>query len=183
MRVLVTGSEGYIGTILCAYLLDRGHDVTGLDTGFHRVGWLYHGVDRSPSWMAKDIREVVLEDLVGFDAVVHLAELSNDPVGALNPDITFEINHHGSVRLASLAKAAGVRALHLHVLVQRLRGRRRHRQHRDIGRASLDGVRQVQGARGARRARPRERRLLADVPAQRDGLRGLAADAVRSRGQ
>ncbi len=58
MRVLVTGSEGYIGTVLCAYLLDRGHDVTGLDTGFHRVGWLYHGVDRSPAWMAKDIRHV-----------------------------------------------------------------------------------------------------------------------------
>ncbi len=56
MRVLVTGSEGYIGTVLCAYLLDRGHDVTGLDTGFHRVGWLYHGVDRSPAWIAKDVR-------------------------------------------------------------------------------------------------------------------------------
>ena len=93
MRVLVTGSEGYIGTVLCAYLLDRGHDVTGLDTGFHRVGWLYHGVDRSPAWLAKDIRHITVDDLRGFDAVVHLAELSNDPVGQLNPDITFEINH------------------------------------------------------------------------------------------
>ena len=63
MRVLVTGSEGYIGTVLCAYLLDRGHDVTGLDTGFHRVGWLYHGVDRSPTWIAKDIRQITVEDL------------------------------------------------------------------------------------------------------------------------
>ena len=108
MHVLVTGSEGYIGTILCAYLLDRGYDVTGLDTGFHRVGWLYHGVDRSPRWIARDIRQVGVEDLAGHDAVVHLAELSNDPVGQLNPDITFEINHQGSVRLATMAKAAGV---------------------------------------------------------------------------
>lgn len=108
MRVLVTGSEGYIGTVLCAYLLDRGHDVTGLDTGFHRVGWLYHGVDRSPAWLAKDIRHVTVEDLHGYDAIVHLAELSNDPVGQLNPDITFEINHLGSVRLATLAREAGV---------------------------------------------------------------------------
>jgi nucleoside-diphosphate-sugar epimerase len=108
MRVLVTGSEGYIGTVLCAYLLDRGYDVTGLDTGFHRVGWLYHGVDRSPAWVAKDIRNVTVEDLRGYDGIVHLAELSNDPVGALNPEITFEINHLGSVRLATLAKEAGV---------------------------------------------------------------------------
>ena len=66
MRVLVTGSEGHIGTILCAYPLDRGHDVTGLDTGFHRVGWLCHGVDRSPRWMATDIRQVEAADLAGF---------------------------------------------------------------------------------------------------------------------
>lgn len=108
MRVLVTGSEGYIGTVLTPYLLARGHDVVGMDTGFHRVGWLYNGVDRSPPSIAKDIRQVTIDDLRGFDAVVHLAELSNDPVGALNPDITFEINHLGSVRLATLAREAGV---------------------------------------------------------------------------
>jgi nucleoside-diphosphate-sugar epimerase len=114
MRVLVTGSEGFIGTVLCAFLLDRGYDVTGLDTGFHRIGWLYNGVDRSPAWIARDIRNVTLEDLVGFDAVVHLAEISNDPVGQLNQDITFEINHLGSVRLATLAREAGVaRFIHM----------------------------------------------------------------------
>jgi nucleoside-diphosphate-sugar epimerase len=108
MKVFLTGSEGYIGTILAPYLLAHGHDVTGVDTGFHRVGWLYNGVDRAPSWREADIRNVTVEDLRGFDAVVHLAELSNDPVGQLNPDITFEINHRGSLRLATLAREAGV---------------------------------------------------------------------------
>ena len=108
MRILLTGSEGYIGTVLAPYLLAQGHDVVGVDTGFHRVGWLYHGVDRAPSWIAKDVRRLTEDDLEGFDAVVHLAELSNDPVGQLNPEITFEINHQGSVRLATLARRAGV---------------------------------------------------------------------------
>jgi nucleoside-diphosphate-sugar epimerase len=106
--VLLTGSEGYIGTVLGPYLADRGHDVVGIDTGFHRVGWLYNGVERSPAWINKDIRRVSVADLRGFDALVHLAELSNDPVGQLNPRITFEINHLGSVRLAELCREAGV---------------------------------------------------------------------------
>jgi nucleoside-diphosphate-sugar epimerase len=108
MRVLITGSEGYIGTILAPYLLARGHDVVGIDTGFHKVGWLYNGVDRSPASRSADIRHLTADDLRGFDAVVHLAELSNDPVGQLNPAITFEINHLGSVRLATLAREVGV---------------------------------------------------------------------------
>ena len=108
MRVLVTGSEGYIGTVLTPFLMAHGHEVVGVDTGFHRVGWLYNGVDRSPAWIEKDIRQLTADDLRGFDAIVHLAELSNDPVGQLNPDITFEINHHGSVRLATLAREVGV---------------------------------------------------------------------------
>jgi len=109
LKVLVTGSDGYIGTVLCPYLMDRGFDVVGLDTGFHRIGWLYNGVRKMPATMTKDTRNVTEADLAGFDAVVHLADLSNDPVGHLNPKITFDINHKGTMHLAAKAKAAGVK--------------------------------------------------------------------------
>jgi nucleoside-diphosphate-sugar epimerase len=109
MKVLVTGSDGYIGTVLCPYLMDRGFDVVGMDTGFHRVGWLYNGVRKMPAVITKDTRNAIESDLVGFDAVVHLADLSNDPVGHLNPKLTFDINHKGTMHLAALAKKAGVK--------------------------------------------------------------------------
>jgi len=109
MKVLVTGTDGYIGTLLGSYLLDRGQDVTGVDTGFHRVGWLYNGVRKMPYSLTKDIRNITEQDLKGFDAVVHLAELSNDPVGELDPNITFKINHQGTVELAKKAKKVGVK--------------------------------------------------------------------------
>lgn len=108
MKVLVTGTDGYIGVMLAHQLIERGFDVYGLDTGFYRSGWLYPGVARSPAWISKDVREISVSDLRGLDAVVHLAELSNDPLGQLNPEITFEINHQGSVRLAKISKEAGV---------------------------------------------------------------------------
>jgi len=108
MRVLLTGSEGYIGTVLGPYLMARGHEVIGIDSGFHRVGWLYNGVSRSPSWLQRDVRTIAPDDVTGFDAVVHLGELSNDPLGQLDPTMTYRINHEGSVRLAGLARAAGV---------------------------------------------------------------------------
>jgi nucleoside-diphosphate-sugar epimerase len=82
--------------------------VTGVDTGFYKNGWLYNGVDVTAKTLAKDIRHLTAEDLAGVDAVVHMAELSNDPLGQLSPTITYEINHQGSVRLAQLAKSAGV---------------------------------------------------------------------------
>lgn len=112
MKVLVTGTEGYIGTRLVPALLASGHDVVGLDTGFYRDGWMFSEprlYGRSPTTLNKDLRQVQESDLHGFDAVVHLAELSNDPLGQNDPEVTFDINSRGSVRLARLARSAGVR--------------------------------------------------------------------------
>lgn len=108
MKILVTGTEGYLGCLLAPVLVQRRHTVTAVDTGFYRSGWLYPGTALTPLTLNKDIRQITLEDLEGMDAVVHMAELSNDPLGELTPDITYEINHRGSVRLAHLAKQAGV---------------------------------------------------------------------------
>lgn len=108
MNVLVTGSAGYIGSVLCPYLVAAGHDVVGLDTGY------YDGCDFGPHdgevrRIDLDVRDVRPEHLVGFDAVVHLAALSNDPLGDLRLELTREINHFGAVTLARAAKRAGVR--------------------------------------------------------------------------
>jgi nucleoside-diphosphate-sugar epimerase len=109
MRILVTGSEGYLGSILVQRLLSLGHHVTGADTGFYRDGHLYHEIEDLPDVINRDIRQLTVSDLDGFEAVVHTAELSNDPSGDLSPDVTHAINHHGSVRLAEIAREAGVR--------------------------------------------------------------------------
>jgi nucleoside-diphosphate-sugar epimerase len=108
MKILVTGTEGYLGSLLAPLLMQQGHEVTGLDTGFYKEGWLFNDLQHRPPTLAKDIRELSAEDLAGHDAVVHMAELSNDPTGELAPHITHAINHRGSVRLAELAKGAGV---------------------------------------------------------------------------
>jgi nucleoside-diphosphate-sugar epimerase len=109
MKILVTGTDGYIGSVLAPYLMGRGHEVTGLDTGYYRSGLLYNGHAASYRTLTKDIRRVTEEDLKGLEAVVHLAELSNDPVGQLAPHITYDINHKGGVALAAKAKKAGVK--------------------------------------------------------------------------
>jgi nucleoside-diphosphate-sugar epimerase len=109
MKILVTGTEGYLGCLLAPLLMRQGYDVLAVDTGYYKVGWLYNGTELTPKTLNKDIRHITLEDLQGVEAVVHMAELSNDPTGQLSPNITYDINHHGSVHLATLAKAAGVR--------------------------------------------------------------------------
>ena len=111
MRLFVTGVDGYIGSVLAPRLLKSGHQVMGLDTGYYRDGWLYsdpRAVGEAPRTLIRDLRQVTPADLEGFDAVVHLAELSNDPLGENSPDITHEINHLGSVNLARSAREAGV---------------------------------------------------------------------------
>jgi nucleoside-diphosphate-sugar epimerase len=107
MKVLVTGHKGYIGTILVPMLKEQGHEVHGIDSDLFRnctYGTLNLGIPEK----IKDIRNMDLGDVEGFDAIIHLAGLSNDPLGNLNPNLTFDINYHASVKIAKLAKEAGV---------------------------------------------------------------------------
>lgn len=107
MKVLVTGHHGYIGSVLVPMLQRAGHEVHGLDSALFSAHSLGPEPDAVPE-MLIDVRDVERSDLRGFDAVMHLAGISNDPLGDLNPDCTYEINHLASVRLARLAKEAGV---------------------------------------------------------------------------
>jgi nucleoside-diphosphate-sugar epimerase len=107
MRILVTGHHGYIGSVLMPILQDAGHDVVGLDSSLF-AGCTFGPEPQPIETIAVDLRDVAAEDLRGFDAVMHLAAISNDPLGNLNPQVTYDINHLASVRLARLAKQAGV---------------------------------------------------------------------------
>ena len=107
MRVLVTGHNGYIGTVLTPLLVAHGHEVAGLDTDYFEACTFGYGMPDVPT-IRKDLRDVQASDLDGFDSVLHLGGLSNDPLGDLNPELTAEINHAASVRLARLAKEAGI---------------------------------------------------------------------------
>jgi nucleoside-diphosphate-sugar epimerase len=108
MRVLLTGHQGYLGSVMAPVLAAAGHDVVGLDSGMFAT-CLLGPAPADPETIAVDLRDVAPEHLAGFDAVVHLAALSNDPLGALAPELTYDINHHASTRLARLAKDAGVK--------------------------------------------------------------------------
>src|SRR5215510_9815465 len=110
MRVLVTGHLGYIGTVMVPMLLRSGHAVMGFDTDlYERCSFAAGGSIVSVPYLRKDVRDVTCEDLEGFDAIIHLAALSNDPLGDLQPELTYEINHRAGVRLAKLAKQMGVK--------------------------------------------------------------------------
>lgn len=107
MKVLLTGHTGYIGAIGAPLLQAAGHDVVGLDADFFAKCDFGAPAPALPV-IPKDLRELTAVDLYGFDAVIHLAALSNDPIGNLNPQLTYDINHRASVSLARLAKEAGV---------------------------------------------------------------------------
>ena len=107
MKVLITGSRGYIGTVMAPMMVAAGHQVVGVDADLYRrstFGTWTEAIRTIP----KDVRALEAKDLEGFEAIVHLAALSNDPLGDLNPQLTFDINHLASVRLAALAKEVGV---------------------------------------------------------------------------
>lgn len=109
-KILVTGSEGYIGSIMMPMLKEAGFIPTGLDLNYYSEGNLNHKATNDYEFIKKDIRDVTLDDLKGknYFAIVHLAALSNDPLGMLDENLTYEINFHGSVNLAKLAKLAQI---------------------------------------------------------------------------
>ncbi|MEU5979122.1 SDR family oxidoreductase [Streptomyces sp. NPDC047315] len=108
MRVLLTGHQGYLGTVMAPVLAAAGHEVVGLDSGLF-ADCVLGPRPADPPGHRVDLRDVTADHVAGVDAVIHLAALSNDPLGALAPDLTYDINHHASVRLAKLARDAGVR--------------------------------------------------------------------------
>ncbi len=111
-RILVTGHNGFIGPLLVNLLLEKGYDVTGLDTGYYGPECALYEIARKAgnfNEIERDVRDVTAADLEGFDAVCHLAALSNDTLGKLDPELTYDINYRSSVRMAKLAKQVGVR--------------------------------------------------------------------------
>jgi len=108
MRILITGHNGFIGSVMARTFLEAGHDVVGLDAFLFEDCTFGEGPQDVPA-LRMDLRDVEAHHLEGFDAIAHLAALSNDPVGDLEPEQTYAINHHGAVRLARKAKEAGVR--------------------------------------------------------------------------
>jgi nucleoside-diphosphate-sugar epimerase len=108
MKVLVTGHRGFIGTVMVPKLVEEGFDVVGLDSDLYRYCTYGDSPQEVPT-ILKDVRDVEKEDLKGFDAIIHLAALSNDPLGDINPDLTYDINYKASVRIADIARQVGVK--------------------------------------------------------------------------
>ena len=110
MKILLTGIDGYIGIELGQLLVQRKYNnVIGLDTGFYNSGLLYDGIKKLPPIIWKDIRTITEGDLKDFDVIIHLAELSNDPLGQIDPNLTYKINHQGTMEMAKKAKKVGVK--------------------------------------------------------------------------
>jgi len=109
MKILITGSDGYIGSKATSLLTSRGYDVVGFDTGFYRSSWLYNGIKNFPRVKNGDIREITAKVLKGINAVVHLSELSNDPIGQIDPETTINVNHNGTKHLIEECIKSGVK--------------------------------------------------------------------------
>jgi len=107
-KILVTGNNGFIGTILVKLLVEKGYEVFGIDTNYFDEDCNLYPYKNDIMDIKKDVRNIAKEDLKDVYAVCHLAALSNDPIGELDPDLTYDINYHASVRLAKLAKKLGV---------------------------------------------------------------------------
>src|SRR5262249_21743771 len=107
-RILITGSNGYIGSVMAPWFQSQGYEGVGLDTDYYGQFTLFAHLASIPT-IHRDIREITASDLTGYDAVIHLAALSNDPIGNLNESWTREINFEGTIRVALAAKQAGVR--------------------------------------------------------------------------
>jgi nucleoside-diphosphate-sugar epimerase len=162
MKILVTGCEGYLGSLLGPELLRSGYDVIGLDTGYYKEGTLFRSGRTTPLTLAKDLRRVEKADLRGVEAIVHMAELSNDPIGQLAPHITYEINHAGSVRLAELARSARPRFVYTSSCsVRRGRATMRPRGHSNPQTAAICKTRAEHDGNSG------ERPILTYLPAQR----------------
>ena len=144
MRVLITGHLGYIGVEMTSYLADLGHDIVGLDTDLYAECDFLASPDPVPA-LDIDLRDVTVADLIGFDAVIHLAALSNDPLADLNPLLTYDINRDASIRLAEAAKDGGGTPLPIRVVVQPVRTRRRRRTPRRRGVQPRDAVWRIEG--------------------------------------
>ena len=107
MKILVTGNKGYIGSVLTPMLIEKGYEVKGYDSGYFE-DCLLIPFDGNHSYIRKDIRDIAKEDVEGVDSIIHLAGLSNDPLGDFSPKLTEDINYFGTIRLAELAKEAGI---------------------------------------------------------------------------
>ena len=182
MRVLVTGHKGYIGTVMVPMLLDAGHEVVGLDSDLFRGCTFTPGIRPVPE-LRLDIRDVESDHLQGFEAVVHLAALSNDSLSNLNPGITQEINHAASVRLAQLAKDAGVQRF-LFASSCAIYGKAgddlvdETAEPDPVTPYNISKVRRRTG-----RGEAGQRRVQPHVPPECDGVRRLAPPQLRARGE
>ncbi len=146
MRVMVTGHNGYIGTVLVRLLQQAGHDVVGFDS------YLFADCTLGPDWpdipaVRKDLRDVERDDITGVEAICHLAGISNDPVGDLDADTTYAINHHAAARLAEDSRRCGCGAFRLLFVMQHLWGIAGGVRHRGVGDQPGDAIRVLQDLR------------------------------------